>query len=138
MSHTVAPQNDRPMLAWMQQSGTNEAPEGKLRAGAPPSGTVPVIAEEVMASDVWVLEQAWLKAETIVDRTRCEAMRASERLVDTREKAAHGANKEIVVLLTKVETTVETLRARHEAAERQANDLFDRLLEAKAQGGAHV
>jgi hypothetical protein len=91
-----------------------------------------------MAVAVKVLEQAWLKAETIVDRTRCEALRASERLIDTREKAAHGGGKEIVVLLTKVETTAETLRARHEAAERQANDLFDRLLEAQSQGGAHV
>ncbi len=91
-----------------------------------------------MSLEVEVLEQAWLKAETIVDRTRCEAMRASERLSDTREKVAHGANKEIVVLLTKVETTAEKLKARHESAERQANDLFDRLLEAKSQGGAHV
>ena len=90
-----------------------------------------------MAFEVEVLEQAWLKAETIVDRTRSEAMRATERLFDTREKAAMARNKDIVVLLTKVETTVETLKARHEAAERQANDLFDRLLEARAQGGAH-
>jgi hypothetical protein len=91
-----------------------------------------------MSLEVEVLEQAWLRAETVVDRTRSETMRATERLFDTREKVAHGGTKDIVVLLTKVETTVETLKARHEAAERQANDLFDRLLEAKAQGGAHV
>jgi hypothetical protein len=91
-----------------------------------------------MALEVKVLEQAWLKAETIVDRTRSEAMRAAERLIDTREKAAHGGGKEIVVLLTKVETTVQTLRARHAAAERQANDLFDRLLEAKSLGEVHA
>lgn len=92
------------------------------------------IAEATMALKVQVLEQAWLKAETIADRTRDEAMRASQRLIDAQEKAAHGGGKEIVVLLNTVETTVETLRARHAAAERQANELFDRLLEAKSQG----
>ena len=91
-----------------------------------------------MALKVEVLEQAWLKAETIADRTRSEAVRAAERLTDTQEKAAHGGSKDIVVLLTTVETTVETLRARHAAAERQANELFDRLLEAKSQGEVHA
>ena len=91
-----------------------------------------------MALKVQVLEQAWLKAETIADRTRSEAMRAAERLIDAQEKAAHGGSKDIVVLLTTVETTVETLRARHAAAEQQANELFDRLLEAKSQGEVHA
>ncbi len=91
-----------------------------------------------MAQEVWKLEQAWLKAETVADRARTEASRATERLVDTREKAAHGGNKDIVVLLTNVETTVETLRARHAAAERQASELFDRLVAAKSQGEVHA
>ena len=49
-----------------------------------------------------------------------------------------GGDKDFFVLLTKVETTVETLRARHAAAERQASELFDRLVEAKSQGEAHA
>jgi hypothetical protein len=88
-----------------------------------------------MALKVEVLEQAWLKAETIADRTRTEALRAAARLVDAKDKAANtGGSKDIVVLLNTVETTVETLRARHAAAERQANELFDRLQEAKSEG----
>lgn len=91
-----------------------------------------------MVAKVEILEQAWLKAETICDRTRSEAQRAAACLVDTREKAAHNSGKDIVVLLSRVETTVETLRARHAAAERQANELFDRWLEAKSQGEVHA
>ncbi len=91
-----------------------------------------------MALKVEVLEQAWLKAETIADRTRFEARRAAERLIDAREKAAQKSGRDIVVLINTVETTVETLRLRHAAAERQANELFDRLLEAKSQGEVHA
>ena len=91
-----------------------------------------------MAFEITKLEHAWLKAETIADRTKSEALRAAERLDDTRQKVALGAGKEIFVLLTKVETTVEKLRARHALAERQANDLFDRLVEAKSQGEVHA
>lgn len=91
-----------------------------------------------MAQEIWKLEQAWLKAETVADRTRTEASRATERLVDMREKAAHGGSKDIVVLLTNVQTTVETLRARHAAAEQQASELFDRLVEAKSQDQMHA
>jgi outer membrane murein-binding lipoprotein Lpp len=91
-----------------------------------------------MALEIKTLEMAWLKAETIADRTKSEALRAKERLDDTKQKVALVGTKEIVVLLTKVETTVETLRARHAAAERQANELFDRLQAAKSQGEVHA
>ena len=91
-----------------------------------------------MALEIRKLEMAWLKAETIADRTKSEAMRAAERLDDTKQKVALGGGKEIYVLLTKVETAVETLRARHAAAERQASELFDRLQLAKSQGEVHA
>ena len=91
-----------------------------------------------MALKIEVLVQAWLKAETVADRARKSASRATERLVYTREKAAAGGGKDIVVLLNTVETTVETLKARHEAAERQAAELFERMLEAKSQGEVHA
>ncbi len=91
-----------------------------------------------MAQEIWKLEQAWLKAETVADRIRSETSRATARLVDTKEKAAHGGGKDIVVLLTKVETTVKTLRQRHAAAEQQASELFDRLVEAKSQDQMHA
>ena len=97
-----------------------------------------IVAEEFMALEITTLEMAWLKAETIADRTKTEAMRAAERLDDTKQKVAMGGDKDFFVLLTKVETTVETLRARHAAAERQASELFDRLVEAKSQGEAHA
>ena len=91
-----------------------------------------------MALEIKKLEMAWLKAETIADRTKSEAMRAAERLDDTKQKVALGGGKEIYVLLTKVETTVETLRARHAAAERQASELLDRLQLAKSQGEVYA
>jgi hypothetical protein len=135
MSYTVALGVCLVTRAQVQQSEKQEAAVSKTD---PVRETGTIIAEVTMALEVRVLEQAWLKAETIVDRTRSEAMRAAERLIDTREKAANGNRKEIVGRLTTVETTVQKLRARHAAAERQANELFDRLQAAKSQGEVHA
>ncbi len=137
MGHTVALEESNPMLALVQHVDAGRGFDNKTLHAAERHHCI-IVAEEFMALEITTLEMAWLKAETIADRTKTEAMRAAERLDDTKQKVALGGDKDFFVLLTKVETTVETLRARHAAAERQANELFDRLVEAKSQGEAHA
>jgi lipid A disaccharide synthetase len=94
-----------------------------------------------MAPEIWMLEQAWLKAETVADRSRTATMRATARLDDTLEKVAVGAAKrtpEIKVLLTTVESTVQTLKQRQQAAEQQAAAMFERFEAARSRGETHV
>ena len=137
MGHTVAPEESNPMLALVQHVDAGREFNNKTLHAEAHHHCI-IVAEEFMALEITTLEMAWLKAETIADRTKTEAMRAAERLDDTKQKVAMGGDKDFFVLLTKVETTVETLRARHAAAERQASELFDRLVEAKSQGEAHA
>jgi lipid A disaccharide synthetase len=95
-----------------------------------------------MAPEIWMLEQAWLKAETVADKSRTATMRATARLDDTREKVAVGAAQrvpEIKVLLNTVETTVQTLKARQEAAEQQAAEMYARFeAAARSHGEIHA
>ena len=89
-----------------------------------------------MAPEIWMLEQAWLKAETVADRSRTATRRATARLDDTRDKMAGGvAGKvpEIKVLLNTVETTVQTLKERQAAAEQQAAAMFERFEAARSR-----
>ena len=137
MGHTVALMESNLMLAHVQQRNAAQRNNSKTLHAVEHHHRI-IVAEDFMALEINKLEMAWLKAETIADRTKTEAMRAAERLDDTKQKVALGGDKDFFVLLTKVETTVETLRARHAAAERQASELFDRLVEAKSQGEAHA
>ena len=137
MGHTVALKESNRMLAHVQQGRAAPRDNSKTLHAVDHHHRI-IVAEDFMALEINKLEMAWLKAETIADRTKTEAMRAAERLDDTKQKVALGGDKDFFVLLTKVETTVETLRARHAAAERQASELFDRLVEAKSQGEVHA
>jgi len=82
-----------------------------------------------MSMNIRDLEKAWLEAETRAD----EAKRAA-RQVDAEIKQRNGAAKdggEIKVLVS----SLEEAKARQEMAERSASDAFERLWQAKSNGG---
>lgn len=82
-----------------------------------------------MQLEISRLEKAWLKAETLADEAKSRAANA-RRAVEKVKK--QGGGDELKVLLS----TAETARAEHEAAEQMANDAFERLWQAKGQGGS--
>ncbi|HUS98123.1 MAG TPA: hypothetical protein VMX97_15455 [Hyphomicrobiaceae bacterium] len=75
------------------------------------------------------LEQNWLAAETKADRIKREASEIGATLDEMGRQEAANGNKEITVLLTKV----EKLQARHAEADRAAREAFDQLWIAKEQ-----
>jgi hypothetical protein len=81
-----------------------------------------------MSSEISMLEQAWLQAETIADKARYEAMALDEVL--EAKRTAVKDETEILVLTT----TVEKAKAKHKRAEQMAAETFDRLWQAKSQG----
>jgi hypothetical protein len=80
-----------------------------------------------MDREISRLEQAWLEAETMADEARIRVQEASRQFEVVRKQAA---SEDLTILLS----TVESAKARHEAAEQMACDLFDRLWQAKGQG----
>ena len=86
-----------------------------------------------MSTDISKLEQAWLQAEALADKARLEATEARQRA----ERTGMGATadgREVTVLIS----AVEELAAQHEAAERRASELFDRLWKARELGRTHA
>jgi len=83
-----------------------------------------------MERDISRLEQAWLKAETLADEARGRVMEADRALENVKKQAA-GAELDLL------QTSAQSAKARHAAAEQMACDAFDRLWQAKAQGGSH-
>ena len=81
-----------------------------------------------MSSEISMLEQAWLQAETIADKARYEAM-ALDEVLEAKRRAVKDES-EILVLTT----NVEKAKAKHKRAEQMAAETFDRLWQAKSQG----
>lgn len=82
-----------------------------------------------MSTEIALLEQAWLEAETAADALKLEAAKASAELARMRQSAgANGADLSALVAM------VEQLKGRQEEAERAASAAFDRYWAAQGNG----
>ena len=81
-----------------------------------------------MSINIAQLEQAWLKAETLADAAKREAMRASEELQVRNSKVVDATEVKILLI------TAEQAKSRQAEAERKASAAFDLLWQAKGQG----
>jgi hypothetical protein len=85
-----------------------------------------------MQVDISQLEQAWLRAETMADEAKRDAVRASGELQAKNAKVVDAG--EIKILLT----SVQQAKDRQDEAERQASAAFDQLWQAKGQRQVHA
>ena len=82
-----------------------------------------------MSYEINRLEEAWLKAESNVDRVKREAMEIDAVL------SGEGCGEDAVVVSDDLETKAEYLRAQIAQAEQAASEAFDRLWSAKGMNG---
>jgi len=90
-----------------------------------------------MSSDIALLEQAWLRAETTVDEMKQQALKATAELAKMRQaRGEDGSDLSVMI------ATIEQLRTRQEEAEQTASAAFDRYWMAqgriKDSGSAHA